>query len=818
MIASAHAGTVAVTNTNDNLAGSLRQAIQSDSIAGDTIVFQIPTTDPGYNAATGTFTISLTSTAAPGTAIVIDHSLTIDGGNQNIVVQRAAAANFNIFRITAGPVTISHLTILNGSEDTNSGSYGGGISNIGGDLILKNCTLRNNAASAGAGAVHNATGVFVADTCNFTGNSTNRYGVAVRSGGALYLAGDARISQSTFSLNSAPQSAAAIYHVSGVLAVDQCTFAQNNGVYSGAIHNEGGALTINNSTLSANNGALAGGIANSSSIAAHARNNIIAGNTVGDSAHADVRGAFVSDGYNFIGVVGSSTGFGVSGSHDQVGTSASPANPQLGALQDNGGPTSTMRPLAGSPVIDQGNGGGVTVDQRGQPRVADQPGVSNAIGGDGSDIGAVEVGLPQTGPTFTVTTTSEHDDGACTNDDCTLLEALNASNAATGNTTINFAPRVTGTITTALTPGGLHISNSVDINGPGARSLAISAVNAGSVFDIAASNVAISGLSIVDANVGLDGGGIYHSSGVLVLTSCAILNNAATPALNGGGGIFNASAATLSLVRCTLYGNFTDKFGGGVYNDGFFTATNCTFEANSALVGGAIVSRSNSGAATMTLRNCTITNCSATSTGSTSGDGGGGVWAEGAAVQNHTGNTIFAGNTSSSGVNPDLRGQYTSDGHNFIGNLSFATGFGLSTHDKFGNPLLGAFGNNGGPTDTVSLQSGSTARDNGDDNLAPSTDQRGYLRSGVSDIGAFEFNGVLPVLKITSIVRLANGHISLQGFGVANSLHTIQAASDPNPGSFSFLGTTMSDGSGFVLYDDAGAVGLTRRFYRLTLP
>ncbi len=237
------------------------------------------------------------------------------------------------------------------------------------------------------------------------------------SGGALYLAGDSHISNSTFSFNSSPQSAAAIYHFSGMFTVDQCTFAQNNGIHSGAIQNEGGALTINNSTLSANTGVLAGGIGNSSSIAAHARGNIIAGNSVSDSAHADVRGAFASDGYNFIGVVGSSTGFGVSGSHDQVGNSMNPGNPMLGPLQDNGGPTLTMRPQPGSPVIDQGQSGGVTVDQRGQPRIVDQPGVTNAIGGDGSDIGAVETGLPQTGPTFTVTNTSEHNDGACTNDD-----------------------------------------------------------------------------------------------------------------------------------------------------------------------------------------------------------------------------------------------------------------------------------------------------------------------------------------------------------------------------------------------------------------
>ena len=44
--ASAHAAILTVTNTNDNLAGSLRQAIR-DANSGDTIVFNIPTNDPG---------------------------------------------------------------------------------------------------------------------------------------------------------------------------------------------------------------------------------------------------------------------------------------------------------------------------------------------------------------------------------------------------------------------------------------------------------------------------------------------------------------------------------------------------------------------------------------------------------------------------------------------------------------------------------------------------------------------------------------------------------------------------------------------------
>src|SRR5439155_14237378 len=150
-----------------------------------------------------------------------------------------------------------------------------------------------------------------------------------------------------------------------------------------------------------------------------------------------------------------------------------------------------------------------------------------------------------------------------------------------------------------------------------------------------------------------------------------------------------------------------------------------------------------------TLHNCTFTLNTATSTSGGTGDGGGGYYAEGGAQQVHVGNTIIAGNSNT--VNPDVRGQYTSDGHNFIGNVANATGFSNNVNgDQVGtpgavkDPQLDTLKNNGGPTSTHALLSASTAINAGDDSLAPSTDQRGFPRVGVSDIGAFEFGSSLP--------------------------------------------------------------------------
>lgn len=59
--ATAQAAVIPVYKTTDAFAGSLREAIQDANPAGgDTIVFQIPTSEPGYNAANGVFTITLT--------------------------------------------------------------------------------------------------------------------------------------------------------------------------------------------------------------------------------------------------------------------------------------------------------------------------------------------------------------------------------------------------------------------------------------------------------------------------------------------------------------------------------------------------------------------------------------------------------------------------------------------------------------------------------------------------------------------------------------------------------------------------------------
>ena len=100
--------------------------------------------------------------------------------------------------------------------------------------------------------------------------------------------------------------------------------------------------------------------------------------------NGQVFGTFVSQGHNLIGDGTGSTGFtdGVNG--DQVGTSTSPIDPNIGALKNNGGKTKTHALKAGSRAIDRGDNAGVPpTDQRGLPRVKD---------GNGDGIARVDVG------------------------------------------------------------------------------------------------------------------------------------------------------------------------------------------------------------------------------------------------------------------------------------------------------------------------------------------------------------------------------------------------------------------------------------------
>jgi hypothetical protein len=268
----------------------------------------------------------------------------------------------------------------------------------------------------------------------------------------------------------------------------------------------------------------------------------------------------------------------------------------------------------------------------------------------------------------------------------------------------------------------------------------------------------IDGCSITAGTAIFGGGGVFSNGGTLTITNSTVSNNGTTG--TWGAGVF-AQGATVTLDADTLATNSGDKGAGLFMNGGQATITNSTIAGNSAAsTGGGIYNQ----AATLTLTNDTIANNSATTGGgiytfgfgasitltnctiagnTCSGpfDAGGGIYQ---GIGNPTTilkNTIVAGNLAD--VGPDVDGTITSQGHNLIGNSQDASGIVASdfvgTPDSPIDPMLGPLQDNGGPTQTMALQPGSLAINNGDPNGAPPLDQRGVARDDMPDIGAFEF-------------------------------------------------------------------------------
>ncbi|HEX6834895.1 MAG TPA: hypothetical protein VF132_15255 [Rudaea sp.] len=116
-------------------------------------------------------------------------------------------------------------------------------------------------------------------------------------------------------------------------------------------------------------------------------------------------------------------------------------------------------------------------------------------------LGAAAFADPALAATITVTNLNDGGLGS-------LRQAIADANGSAGPDTIVFQSGLTGTIT--LTSGQLAISDSVDIQGPGAAVLSVSGNNASRVFYLYSSatvlDVSISGLTITGGSADIGGG------------------------------------------------------------------------------------------------------------------------------------------------------------------------------------------------------------------------------------------------------------------------------------------------------------------------
>jgi CSLREA domain-containing protein len=246
-------------------------------------------------------------------------------------------------------------------------------------------------------------------------------------GAGIVNRGSVVIKGVTLTGNVAQQNGGAIANLGGRLEVINTTIVKNGaGVAGGGVANLGGSLTITNCTMSGNEAPGGGAVFNGGALLL--RNSILANSVGPDCASSGTVDAAST--HNLIEV------------NDGCGEPVSTADPVLQSLNWYNGPTQTLPPGGGSPVVNFGDNASA-VDEQGQRLPWDQRGNGDPrIVAGITDIGAFEV---QAFPKLVVNTVDDTDRRGCSGpgaSDCSLRGALTLANAADKPSVITFAPNV----------------------------------------------------------------------------------------------------------------------------------------------------------------------------------------------------------------------------------------------------------------------------------------------------------------------------------------------------------------------------------------
>jgi len=797
-----------VLNLNDSGAGSLRDSIgQANTTAGaDVVAFQpglagtitlaseititesVTVTGPGAGMLTvsGNNAVRIFRQDSPGAAQVntLIEGLTLSGGRAFSGDGGGGAVQARNFSAPDDALTVRDCVLTGNAAGAFANGDGGAIYVRGCALTLQRCTLSNNSAIDG-GAVWTISTLVVEDS-TLSGNTASQFGGAILLGNT----NNVRVERTTLSGNTA--SGVSTRFGGGAVGFDfasglnnvfrNCTISGNaapNAVGGGIAGYGyfGVRFNLDNCTVTNNTaGKGGGGISNHINSNKTQNAGLVTINSCVVSGNTDLVGTN-EDFSLYINALKANTsliGHTAPGfSLDATTTSLIGNAPQLGLLADNGGPTQTHLPLAGSPARNNGsNPAGVFTDQRGTNFFRTQ--------GTGTDIGAVEV----QDQTFVVTNLNDAGPGS-------LRQAVLDANAAAGAGAVQFATGLSGTITLssgvisvtdpvnvvgigAVTLSGGGVSNLLDINNvPTGGLVRISDVtftagsaNFGGAIVGVAAHLEVVRCTFVGSKAGTNGGAIALTAGGMVTaTDSQFAGNSAG---NRGGAIDVAGAgARLNLIGCTVSGN-TASFGGGLYTRDSVQIDNSTVSGNSAtgIFGGGLLTNSFSAAATQRIRNSTFSGNSAatdggavclsnfpgtflvqnsTFTANTAAGTGGGI----ARLATSTAtiaieSSIVSGNTNAKA--PDISSTGIVNAKTSA--IGSAAGFTLTNQGgnlAFGvNLKLGPLQGNGGATPTHKPAFNSPLVDAGSNPVALTTDQRGAgfprVVGPFADIGAVEFS------------------------------------------------------------------------------
>jgi hypothetical protein len=234
--------------------------------------------------------------------------------------------------------------------------------------------------------------------------------------------------------------------------------------------------------------------------------------------------------------------------------------------------------------------------------------------------------------------------------------------------------------------------------------------------------------------------GAIENRGAMTITNSTLAGNSNAPTNYTWGGAICNYSGVMTINGSTLSGNTSNgvNYGGGgaIYNQTTLAINNSTFFGNTASGGGY-------GGGAIYNSGGTVKIASSTFSGNTTAaQQGGGITNAGGTVTLQ--DTIIA--NSSTGGN--CAGTMTSNGYNLSSDSTCS--FSASGDRNNINPRLGPLQNNGGPTQTMALPSGSPAIDAGNPTGCKgtsgqllTTDQRGKPRYDPEDtrgcdMGAYE--------------------------------------------------------------------------------
>jgi len=320
--------------------------------------------------------VSGNTTTGTGGGICNTLTLTIENSTISNNHAQGSPAGGGIYN--SGTMTIEHSTISgNVALGTSGGGNGGGIGNTGTATVEYTTIDGNSGSSSACDDCSSGAGIMNATDATLNLNWSTVSNNDGDTGAGLLNSGTATIMRSTFSGNEA---GAMLNNSHAHMSIAYSTISGNigdpypkNGV--GGISNYG-TLSLTNDTI-ANNTAMQypyGGLFTNTTGGSDFKATIFANN---GSKNCSSSGTHTSVGYNLL----------TEDSCGPIGSDQVVADAMLSALQDNGGPTQTILPLAGSPAIDHGGPSCSGVEQRGAPHV------------NGCDVGATEFGSTPPTPT-----------------------------------------------------------------------------------------------------------------------------------------------------------------------------------------------------------------------------------------------------------------------------------------------------------------------------------------------------------------------------------------------------------------------------------